>query len=164
MNINYEDGDNIIIVYPTFTSSGKCIVLERHGTLISKEDGLYFKSLTTVEHTYEYCTIKYGFLDLREKTELRLHEEILSDVEMRTEPRLLNSFRAIVDCEFYPISYSESADIYAKFLLNKYKYDCVVSDMNKEQLFDYVLKADHCRNMSLMNAVKRRKVELDNED
>jgi hypothetical protein len=36
--------------------------------------------------------------------------------------------------------------------------------MNKDELFDYALKRAHYLNEPLMNAVKKRKVELDHEN
>jgi hypothetical protein len=170
MKITYEHGDSIIIVYSTFLPTGECVVYLREGTYIKlrssepfKPYEVYFKPYEMTKYEYNYYSYRYGFLDLKEKEEVRLNKTT-DIIERNREPRLLHMFEKIADYKIFPIDNKAGADDYAKKVLEKYKYDNVVKNMNKDELFDYVFKGDHRLNEPLMNAVKKRKAELDHEN
>lgn len=169
MKITYEHGDGIIIVHSTFEPTGKCVVCLREGTYIKlrsnepfKPYDVYFRPYEMTKYEYNYYTYRYGFLNLKEKEEVTLNKT--TDIMEHCKPQLLRTLEKITDYKIFPINNKAGADEYAKRVLEKYKYDNVVKDMNKDELFDYVFKGDHCLNMSLMSAIERRKEQLDNEN
>lgn len=170
MKITYEHGDGVIIVYSVTLDSGKRVVYLRKGTYIKlrsdepfKPYEEYFKPCEMTKYEYNYYSYRYGFLNLKEKEEVTLHKTTdISDYSR--EPQLLHTFEEHTDYKIFPIDSGSGADNYAKRVLEKYKYDNVVKDMNKNELFDYIFKGDHRLNMSLMSAIERRKAELDNEN
>jgi hypothetical protein len=170
MKITYEHGDSIIIVYSTFLPTGECVVYLREGTYIKlrssepfKPYEVYFKPYEMTKYEYNYYSYRYGFLNLKEKEEVRL-DKTTDIIERSREPQLLHTFEERADYKIFPIDNKAGADDYAKKVLEKYKYDNVVKNMNKDELFDYVFKGDHRLNASLMSAIERRKAELDHED
>jgi hypothetical protein len=159
MKISYEDGDDVIIVYNKFEPTGKYVVYAEYGYIINRSDALWFKPEIETEYMYRYYEFKYGLFDLLRKYEFQLKEHRYG-VNYK-QMRLLNTYK---NAKIFPIENEIVAKEYAKKLLDKYKYDNVVKNMNKDELFDYALKRAHYLNEPLMNAVKKRKVELDHEN
>lgn len=162
MKISYEDGDNIIVVYSTFEPSGKCVVCAEYGYLINKNDALWFKPEIETEYTYRYYRLKYGLFDLFKKDEFQLKRNHFG---CQYKPmRLLNIYEKRLGFKIFSLENETVAEEYAEKLVDKYKYDNIIKDMNKDELFDYVLRRNHYTNEPLMDAVKKRKVKLDHEN